>query len=312
MSKSIEQCPVCGQSMRADNVARHLKTHENQSKCCLCDAITLNLPLHMKQVHGEGVVPTLFPQNVKLGEGVVPTLETYFPQNVKLGEGVDSNPRIQDPNEITILPHDPQKLQTLFDEKFDEFQRGKLENRNELVFLLDEMLRRGVIDADQFKNYNDNMSNSLDEPEIIQRALNKMLKKQNKAIRLRLPESSKLQKQVDEYLDNAFVGLDEINSTIKSLEGSKIPKSELIAIKMMLEDIDNVRERVKDVIFSLTEAESNEAIDNVLDRLLKEDQISFKEYEKLKEDENAHDVNNIVDVISGLDLKLRPDIWSRM
>ena len=61
-----------------------------------------------------------------------------------------------------FLPKTVKGLEKRFNTRFVEFTRqGKHENRNELVALLDEMLRRKAIERDEYKRLNDLVASSL-------------------------------------------------------------------------------------------------------------------------------------------------------
>ena len=61
-----------------------------------------------------------------------------------------------------MLPNTVDGLDTLFHKLFHEFtQLGKVENRNELVFLLDVMVRRQLIPPSTYKQLNNMLAKSL-------------------------------------------------------------------------------------------------------------------------------------------------------
>ena len=63
---------------------------------------------------------------------------------------------------LEFLPKSVKGLKKRFNTRFVEFTRqGKHENRNELVALLDEMLRRKAIERDEYKRLNDLIASSL-------------------------------------------------------------------------------------------------------------------------------------------------------
>ena len=80
----------------------------------------------------------------------------------------DSDENIDDDNEkslskhVKVLPNTVEGLETLFHKLFREFtQLGKVENRNELVFLLDVMVRRELITPSEYEQLNNILANSL-------------------------------------------------------------------------------------------------------------------------------------------------------
>ena len=63
---------------------------------------------------------------------------------------------------LEFLPKSVKGLEKRFNTRFVEFTRqGKHENRNELVALLDELLRRKAIERDEYKRLNDLIASSL-------------------------------------------------------------------------------------------------------------------------------------------------------
>ena len=63
---------------------------------------------------------------------------------------------------VTVLPKSIKGLEKKFNARFVEFTRhGKHENRNELMTLLDEKLRRQAVEASEYKRLNDLIASSL-------------------------------------------------------------------------------------------------------------------------------------------------------
>ena len=77
--------------------------------------------------------------------------------------------------------------------------------------------------------------------------------------------------------------------------------AQLITAKIMLDDIDKLRNRIKDIILSLIEAQDDDVIERTLDRLLRDEALTQDEYNKLEDDEHAHvhDVMDIIEIIKG-------------
>ena len=72
----------------------------------------------------------------------------------------ETNPKVK------LLPTIPEGLRKRFGKLFFEFMRQqKHEHRNELVFLIDELLRQEAITRDEYKLLNNFLSESLDSGE---------------------------------------------------------------------------------------------------------------------------------------------------
>ena len=86
--------------------------------------------------------------------------EEHEHSDIKSAESIniaDINPKMK------FLPATVDGLVERFRELFREFKKGKHKHRNELVFLLDELLRQEGIDRDQYKQLNTVLVESLDE-----------------------------------------------------------------------------------------------------------------------------------------------------
>ena len=224
-------------------------------------------------------------------------------------------------------------LEKRFKKLFREFTKEKkLENRSELVFLLDEMLRQGYVTQEEYESFNNVLAESLENKDdkvdeqkekdnflkVIQSTTSFIIKNDKEELDKLIDEFKseagddfidtvlELQELVRQYFDNEATMISVLD-ICRSLENSSIPLSKLHRFKMLLNDIDDNRFRVQTIFRRL-----NEAVDEnlVLNQLFREQLLSPEQYEKLKTDS---DLNTIADVIKntkvGRGLKFLPGRW---
>ena len=249
-------------------------------------------------------------------------------------------------DKVKVLPKTVKGLRDSFNELFCEFTRqGKHEHRNELVFLLDQLLQRGGITREEYKQLNDMISASLprgdsqvmdsvggDEAREIlkdekasqdkedhfdmndlvnhtvadiiahdQKELGDLLQEFNEYLDdddddtvLKIEELIDIFKE-DSYMDNESV-LDKIETLLRKLDGSKIPKSTLLRFRIVLKDIEKNRNRVREIFERLTN--NNGMEETVLGQLRQEDLLSEEQTDKInaiiQDDKDLHEIADVI------------------
>ena len=247
-----------------------------------------------------------------------------------------------------ILPDTVEGIRDRFNELYVEFVRKKKhENRNELEFLLDELLRQGALDPTEYTQLNTRLTEAEDlttdkeekeeeeedeEEENMTNAAIQYLILHDKEELQDLMEEIKdeidaefidivldIEKLLEEFFVKEFVDGEtirsQINALLNQLESSKIPKSKQHRIKMLVDDIEKNRYRVEQIFQRLMDAEDKEEMLTVLKTLVREGHLSDEQFEQLAELEDP-DLHTIKEVITntkvGEGLKFLPRTISNL
>ena len=186
------------------------------------------------------------------------------------------------PPKVQFLPENKEELCARAIRLFREFGRGKYKNRNELVFILDELKRRDEIEEEAYIKLNDYLSSkhglgkeeeeeedsSEEEEETVEdkiistvrylvehdvREIQQLLDLfEQKASTYYEEELGKLQTLVETWIEDEIQGktpeLGEIKILLTQLEQSKIPRSMLIRFENLLDDIRENQIRVSNAV----------------------------------------------------------------
>ena len=237
----------------------------------------------------------------------------------------DSDILLLDPDGVVFLPATPSKLRERFDNLFMKFVRnGNLENRNELVCLLDEMKRQGCISEEEYVKFNRFLAQSLesggsgigdDEREVLEDMevvddFKQLVRSTTEYIIKH--DREELEKLNNVYNNNELITLirDYLSETIPvqnvldyfesgKVESSQIPKYIQVRYQILLKDIEANRQRVESILRRVREAQENEIqLVNILESLRREELISSDQYERLLAiDETALELQTIADII---------------
>ena len=101
----------------------------------------------------------------------------------------------------------------------------------------------------------------------------------------------------NEYDDDGQLILPKILDVCRKLERSPIMKSKKHRLRMLINDIDQNRFRVKAILIRLNEAVSEEDIADTLESLVKEELISYDQYQKLIRNDAAFELPTIIAII---------------
>ena len=244
----------------------------------------------------------------------------------------EENDENQDGESVNHLPTTRIELESRFNKLFCEFTRQKkLENRNELVFLLDEMLRHEYITPVDYESFNNILADSLPlSADVESRAGNqeekdirnlihsttktlirndeeevKKLIKEFKAEADEEMELEEMEKSVEKFLDGELT-LSSILDISRKLENSSLLLSKQLRLRMLLNDIADNRHRVQTI---LTRLKDNGRDENTLKQLVREQLLSPEQYEKLNA-AAALDLTAIAEIIKdtkvGRGLKFLP------
>ena len=246
-------------------------------------------------------------------------------------DGDDSeNVDMEVEEEEFILPDTIEGIQNRFNDLYVEFVRkGKHENRNELQFLLDEMLSQGAIDPAEYTQLNTRLTKvddhiidkeekeeeeeAEDDENITNATIQYMIQHDREELQDLIEEIKDdideefidivldIEKLLEEFLVNEFFDGElirsQINTLLNQLERSKIPKSKQHRIKMLLDDIEKNRYRVEQIFQRLMDADNKDEMLTVLKTLVNEGHISDVQFERLAELEDP-DLNDIKEIIT--------------
>ena len=208
------------------------------------------------------------------------------------------------------------RLRERLNNLFVEFARdGKMENRNEIVCILD--FRQDSISEDEYSRYNEFLSRSLGSGvEIVENEVDNMEVDndfnqlvQSTTDYIVKHDLEELEQLNDEYEDVELIKLirDYLDEKIPAwdvidyLENgqSLVPKSIQIRYKILVKDIESNRQRVVSILERIKNARENEIqLTNILESMRREDLISRDQYEKLLAiDEAALELETIASII---------------
>ena len=210
----------------------------------------------------------------------------------------------------------------------------KHENRNELVSILDELLRQEAISHEGYNQVNNFLAESLGEDDedleemvegsenenenilsnLIQNTTDLIIKDDKdelvdllKAIKGEAGDEFintiiKLEELIDvfftdEFLDGAPI-LPMIDELRAAIANSPITKLKQQRLKMLIDDISTNRYRVKSILTALNNAQDDKQdIKNVLGRLAREELLSEEQFQKIGMLENSFDLPAIALII---------------
>jgi len=232
----------------------------------------------------------------------------------------DDDEENQKESSVKLLPTTRVGLESRFNKLFGEFTRQKkLENRNELVFLLDEMLRHEYITPVDYESFNNILSESLESTgsekadirNLIQSTTKTLIRndeeevkkliKEFKSVTDEETEMEEMEKSVEKFLKGELT-LSSILDIGRKL-GPKILLSKQLRLKMLLKDIADNRDRVQTILLRLNDGRD----ENTLKQLVREQLLSPEQHEKIKEDSDLIDIADIIkDTKVGRGLKFLP------
>ena len=197
--------------------------------------------------------------------------------------------------------------------------KRKLEHRNELVSLLDEMLRQEGINRDEYEKLNNKIVSIAEKEEEGEEEKEGDLEKKTvdaiikddidevknlfEDLKENLDEEYtdtllKIEELIDVFVEDSFFEdkpvLDDLSHQLDKLEESKLPKSRILKMRILLKDIERNRFRVKEILNRL---------DNTSDE---SHTLSILQREKLLNEEQAEKIQEILR--EGKDLKKIADV----
>ena len=235
--------------------------------------------------------------------------------------------------ETFVLPDTIEGIEDRFNELYVEFVRkGKHENRKELEFLLDEMLRQGTIDPAEYTQLNTRLTATEDgiidqeekddddeedeEEENMENAAIQYLvqhdKEELQELMMDIKEEINVEFMdivvnienlletffVEEFIDGEAIR-PRINTLLDQLENSKIPKSKQHRIRMLLNNIEKNRYRVEQIFQRLMDAEDEDNMLHILKALVREGLLSDEQFERLAElEDDDPDMQTIKEIIT--------------
>ena len=239
------------------------------------------------------------------------------------------------PSKVKFLPTAVTGLRKRFKKLYNEFMRDKKhENRNELVSILDELLRQEAISHEVYNQVNNFLAESLGEDDedleemvegsenenenilsnLIQNTTDLIIKDDKdelvdllKAIKGEAGQEFintiiKLEELIDafftdEFLDGAPI-LPMIDELRAAIANSPITKLKQQRLKMLIDDISTNRYRVKSILTALNNAkEDKQDIKNALGRLAREELLSEEQFQKIGMLEKSFDLPAIALII---------------
>ena len=212
------------------------------------------------------------------------------------------------------LPNTIEWVRDRFNKFHVEFMRhNKHEHTNELVFLLDEMLRQGAITPTEYTQLNTSLTEAADlrtdeaekeedsdddkEQNLMKSAVDYIIQHDKEEL-LQLIEELKddidkefmdivldIEKLLEIFFEEEFLDGElirpQIDELLNRLETSEIPKSNQHRIKMLLDDITLNRYRIEQNIQRLMDAEDKEAMSTILQMLVREGLLSDEQFKQL-------------------------------
>ena len=211
----------------------------------------------------------------------------------------------------------------------------KTAERNEAVFLLDELKRQGGISHQRYVEYNNLLAESppvgfrlsdqeeqetameTDEEDEMKKQITDtadyLIEHDKKALLEIMNEIERedaivetvtsLEELINIYLEREFLNresvAEKIHELVERLSANKnVEKSTLLRIKMLVNDIAGNRSRVKEIVNRFNQAgDDKKTRVSVLASLAKEELISEQQYSKLIEEIDAVDIKKLTDVI---------------
>ena len=234
---------------------------------------------------------------------------------------------------IRFLPSDIASLRNQLKKLYNEFMdNDQYQHRNEMVTILDELYRRDDINLKQYQKFNDILSevdgvgkNSEEEEEETDdeedqtvhgrtsKTLEHLIKHDRKEIDELLTEFERqkdgyyeeeletLRNLVEKWIEDEVEGekeeMKDIEKVLTNLQKSKIPRSKLHRVMMILRDIRRNRVRVEDAIELMNVFEHSDSAKqrmDVLNRLMLQKLISYEQYQKLKENIDKLDMDSFI------------------
>ena len=221
-----------------------------------------------------------------------------------------------DGSKVKFLPSTLEELTKRFNKLIREYNLdGKIEHRNELVSLLDEMLRQKGIDRKDYEKLNNKIvtiaSREEDYKNIENSALKtiiqhdvKELKDLLKEFREELDEEDidtllDIEELVDVLTDGSYIDdepvLDKLLQQLNKLDGSKLNKLKLLRFEILSKDIEENRLRVKEIMRMFKKENDDSQSLIILERsgLLTREQARKIE-EILKEGKDLKKIANVI------------------
>ena len=217
-------------------------------------------------------------------------------------------------------------------------KKGHYEHRNDLMFLLGEMLRRGFINQkdyakgvdalddvvvdiateiqslDDSGNQGEEMIGKEDEHRQIFNSTSNYIIQHDKKELMKLIQELKqefnttenlleLEKVIEEFLideerDGKLI-LPIINDLLRELEKTSIPRSKHLRLQMLIDGIDRNRYRVKSIFNQLDDAEDNEQ-KYILKRFLREELLSEDQFKKLSKLKDLSDLTAVGEIVKDI------------
>jgi len=202
--------------------------------------------------------------------------------------------------------------------------KGHYEHRNDLMFLINEMLKRGFIDQKGYEKAVASLDVDIpaDSEEDAEESFEKLrhstlhylIAEDKEELRELLKEFKEETEEGDEYtedvskleeLTHAYF-LDEflegkpiqpmIEGIMRRLESSSIAKSSLLRFKTLLKDVNNNRHRVYSILQRIKDADDADNILLALQQLAREELLSEEQYQKIAGLEEIT-LPNVADII---------------
>jgi len=235
----------------------------------------------------------------------------------------DSEEYTEDRINVKFLPKTVKELKERFNKLLREYDlESKYEHRNELVFLLDELLRREGIDRDEYKKLNNEIvsiaekeeeeeEEEEEEDDLEKITVETIIQHDKKEVKELLKDFGenldeeftdtllKIEELVDVFVEGSFIDdesvLDKIIHEVNKLDESKLPKSKLLRFRILLKDIERNRFRVKEILNRFKDGSDDSHTLSMLQReeLLSEEQAD-KINEILREGKDLEKIANVI------------------
>jgi len=236
----------------------------------------------------------------------------------------DSN--VQCKSKVVYLPGTIERLREKLLLLLAEFEAGNTATRNEIVAILDELWNRNAIDEQSYIDFNNRIpikGKGL-KTDMIQDTVKYLIAHDKKELMKLLKEFKKTSQNDDDddadskdtvgTLEDLVItflepkdedadaeaedelALTKIDDALRKLQTTKILKSKLHRVKMLLSYIDRNRYRIQSIISRLADAETERERMAILEQLTREGLLSNDQFEKLDALKEV-DLPRVVDII---------------
>ena len=254
---------------------------------------------------------------------IIPDILAKLAKDDAATDDIEDSDVQQRSSRVVYLPGTIEELREKLLLLLAEFEAGNTTTRNEIVAILDQLWDQNAIDEQSYIDFNNRIpikGKGL-KTNLIQDTVKYLVAHDKKELVKLLKDFKKtaaagqddavgdtvanLEELVNTFLEakddedaeaDDELTLIKIGDVVRELETSKILKSNLHRLKMLLNYIDRNRYRVQSIVSRLSDAESERERVGILEQLTREGLLSQEQFEKL-EDLKQVDLPRVIDII---------------